>query len=87
MVADATDGFRDSPISPDEIRAYIEANRTRWRSRGMIPRKQLLYFCKGTSDVPLDWEGRIDAADLLSKVFNELSENRVPTPRLSTRSL
>jgi energy-coupling factor transporter ATP-binding protein EcfA2 len=65
-------GFRDQPISEDEVRRFFERRRGERKEPGM----QLRYFCRGVADVPADWERNIDAAKLLEDTFQELSETR-----------
>jgi hypothetical protein len=65
-VANSTDGFRDTPVSADEVRRSLEEKR-----------QDLRYFCKGTRQVPADWITNIDGARVLGDIFKEISENRV----------
>ena len=65
-------GFRDPAISEGEVRQLFE-RKCGERDEG---RRQLRYSCRGTVDVPADWERRIDAAKLLEHAFRELSEAR-----------
>jgi predicted ATPase len=65
-------GFRGQPVLEGEVREVFERRRGE-RKEGT---QQLRYFCRGTIDVPADWENRIDAAKLLEDAFTELSEAR-----------
>jgi len=65
--------FRDRPISEDEVREFFERKLLERIEGG----RQLRYFCRGTVDIPADWQCQIDAAALLSDAFQELSETRV----------
>jgi len=64
-------GFRDQPVSEDEVRQLFEKKREQRKEGG----QQLRYFCRGVVDVPADWERLIDAAKLLEDTFQELSAN------------
>src|SRR5258708_5191371 len=66
-------GFRDRPVQEEEVLQLLESKREERYEGG----RELRYFCKGTADVPQDWERRIDAARVLEDVFGELSETRV----------
>ncbi len=61
-------GFRDPPVTPDEVNAAIETKRREQR-----------YYCTPEPNERADemWRRRIDAAGLLGDIFGEVSENRV----------
>jgi predicted ATPase len=65
-VASSIDGFRENPLSEDEVRRSLEEKR-----------QDLRYFCKGTRKVPADWVTVIDGASVLGDIFREMSESRV----------
>ena len=65
-------GFRDPPISDAEVQQFFERKCGEREELG----QRLRYFCRGTADVPADWERWIDAAKLLEDAFRELSETR-----------
>jgi hypothetical protein len=65
-VASEIKGFRDSPVSVQEIADLIE-------KKG----KELDFYCKGTKAIPPNWLQGIDGARVLSEMFSELSESRV----------
>src|SRR5439155_25081362 len=67
------EGFRDQPVSEDEVRQLFERKRGEKKEGG----QQLRYFCRGAVDIPPDWERRVDAAKLLEDVFQELSATQV----------
>jgi predicted ATPase len=71
-VANSIDGFRDTPVSEDEVRPSLE-----------VKRQDLRYFCKGTLQVPTDWVTNIDGARVLGDIFKEMSENRVEYTKTS----
>jgi predicted ATPase len=73
-VAHAIEGFREKPVSPQEIQQLFDRNREQHHED---KKDQLLYFCKGTATVPIDWKMKIHAADLLEDIFLEMSEKRV----------
>ena len=75
-VANAIEGFREQPVSADEVTRLFEAKRD-MRDPKDLAGRQLIYFCKGTTDVPVDWQRRIHAADVLKDIFRELSDARV----------
>ena len=75
-VMNGIEGFRRQPISGDELREVFARKRTEVDPRDPTGR-QLMYFCKGTVEVPEDWECVIHSADLLKDVFKEVSETRV----------
>lgn len=75
-VANAIKDFREQPVSADEVKHLFEVKRDMRDPKDPTGR-QLLYFCKGTADVPADWQRRIHAADLLKDVFSELSGAKV----------
>jgi predicted ATPase len=66
-VVNSIDGFRPSSVEAHEIEKIIEEKRA-----------DLHYFCKDDFD-PRDncWVYKIDGAELLEVIFNELSETRV----------
>ena len=67
-------GFRDVPITENEVSQLFD------QKRGQLLDERghdLKYFCRGTVQVPGDWELHIDAATLLRDVFRELSETHV----------
>jgi predicted ATPase len=74
-------GFRMQPVLPEELRQWLDQKRNEREklngTKGEMS-KQLRYFCKGTTQVPADWERQIDAAGILKDLFNEFSETRVP---------
>jgi hypothetical protein len=65
-VANDIQGFRQNPITPEEVLALVEAKRA-----------DLRYFCPGIRVVPADWVQEIDGATVLKEIFAELSEHRV----------
>lgn len=65
-VANEIQGFRDNPVTQEEVRDLIEAKRI-----------ELRYFCLGEREVPADWVREIDGATVLEDIFGELSQNRV----------
>jgi hypothetical protein len=65
-VANEIKGFRDTPVSAQEIADLVE-------KKG----KELDFYCKGTKDIPPNWLEEIDGARVLSEIFSELSESRV----------
>jgi hypothetical protein len=68
------EGFRDVPLTDDEARQFFDQKREQLLDeRG----QDLRYFCRGTVQVPGDWELHIDAATLLGDAFRELSGARV----------
>lgn len=73
-VANAIEGFRVQPVSAAEVEQLFEKKKS---ERDAKSATQLLYFCKGTGELPADWQVQIDAAELLTSIFNELSETRV----------
>jgi energy-coupling factor transporter ATP-binding protein EcfA2 len=77
-IAEVLNGLdrRMPPVSADEVNQLFDEKRGERDPRDQTKR-QLLYFCKGTTDVPDDWTAKIHAADLLRDIFRELSENRV----------
>jgi AAA domain, putative AbiEii toxin, Type IV TA system len=66
VLANSIAGFRDPPLSQDEVYSSLEQKR-----------RDLNYFCRGTSQVPSNWIALIDGAKVLSNIFSEMSENRV----------
>lgn len=73
-VMNGIENFRDVPITEEEVSNLIAQKRQQLLDqRG----RDLLYFCRGTVQVPEDWVRQIDAATLLKDVFQELSGNRV----------
>jgi len=66
------EGFRDPPVTEDEVRQFFDGRRGERKQGG----QQLRYFCSGTVDVPAEWESKIDAAKLLEDAFRQLSETR-----------
>jgi hypothetical protein len=73
-VMNDTQGFRDPPITEDEVSQLFDLKRGQLLDeRG----QDLRYFCRGTVQVPGDWVLHIDAATLLRDAFRELSAARV----------
>jgi hypothetical protein len=72
--------FREQPVSADEVRQWLDKKsdeRVKGDKNGSVSGQQLRYFCKGTTQVPANWEQKIDAGSLLQDLFEELSETRV----------
>ncbi len=66
-VANAIDGFRPEPVTPDEVREAIE---TKLKDPG--------YFCSPEKmKLPADRPRNIDAARVLEELFRDFSETRV----------
>jgi predicted ATPase len=66
VVTSRIEGFHTRSIAEGEVAALIDGKR-----------QNVAYFCRGTTQVPTDWETGIDGARVLEEVFQELSENRV----------
>lgn len=65
-VANSIGGFRETPVSEEEVGRSLEAKR-----------QDVRYFCRGTRQVPAEWAISIDGAKALGDIFQEMSENRV----------
>jgi hypothetical protein len=65
-VANSIDGFRETPVTEEEVDRSLAAKR-----------QDLSYFCRGTRQAPADWAIVIDGAKVLGDIFKEMSENRV----------
>jgi hypothetical protein len=65
-VANSIHGFRENPVSEDEVRHSVEKKR-----------QDLHYFCPSTLEAPSDWIKDIHGANVLEDIFKEMSENRV----------
>src|ERR1700722_1992368 len=67
-VASQIEGFRETPVTPEEVSAALDAKRREQR-----------YYCTNDPNEKSGelWLRRVDAATLLQDVFGELSENRV----------
>ena len=67
-VATQIEGFRDPPVTTDEVRAAIDAKRQERR-----------YYCTDDPNERSDklWLRQVDGAAVLHDIFGELSENRV----------
>jgi ABC-type cobalamin/Fe3+-siderophores transport system ATPase subunit len=75
-VANGIKDLRERPVSADDVTRLFEAKRDMRDPKDPTGR-QLLYFCKGITDVPADWKRHIHAADVLKDVFTELSDAKV----------
>jgi predicted ATPase len=78
--------FREQPVSADEVRQWLDKKRderVKGDKSGSVTGQQLRYFCKGTTQVPANWEQKIDAGRLLEDLFEELSETRVSFEKTS----
>jgi hypothetical protein len=76
VVANRIEGFRPQGIVAEEVQQLFMRKLEERDSRDPTGR-QLLYFCKGTTVVPEDWERHVHAGNLLKDAFTELSEARV----------
>lgn len=71
-VINSIDGFRDAPISEDEVTNWINNEIDAWKHGQRHSRKYGTY-----SEAKGHWQVYIHAANLLSTLFSELSETRV----------
>lgn len=78
-VMNGIQGFRERPVSEEEIRELFGLKREERTEGG----RQLKYFCRGTEAGPGDWEFSIDGARLLQDSFQELSEARVAYEKMT----
>ena len=65
-VANDIQGFREAPITEEEVGQLIEEKR-----------RDARYFCPRTREIPPDWRTEINGATVLEEIFAHLSENRV----------
>jgi predicted ATPase len=65
--------FPHRPISPDRVAKLFADKREAKHGND-----RLKYFCDGVTAVPLDWKSSIDAAKVLSEVFEDLSDHKFP---------